>query len=107
MVLNGGIHGIHIQGPGERMSVVGERKDESTIAAAFVLVQNHRDIPPLQSQNWNSQHLEQNISFSLRGFSTDFAKGLPFGRDVRAGVTKQSGSREYWRGIAALGNPEP
>ena len=45
------------------MSVVGERKDESTIAAAFVLVQNHRDIPPLQSQNWDSQHLARIFLF--------------------------------------------
>lgn len=77
-------------------------KDESTIAAAFVLVQNHRAIPPLQSQNWNSQHLERVFLF---GDSALTSQDLPFGSDVRAGVTKQPWVTCGLAGYCRFGKP--
>lgn len=89
------------------MSVVGERKDESTIAAAFVLVQNRRDIPPLQSQNWKSQHLEQIFLFLSGDSALTSRRTFHLGATSGRALLSSQGSREDWRGIAVLGNLEP
>ena len=89
----------------KRIPVVGEgRIDNSSSLCVSSESQRHSSIAVTKLGQPASR---TNISFSLRVFSTDFAKDLPFGRDVRAGVTKQPWSRVDWRGIAALGSPEP
>lgn len=90
VVLNDGIHGEEDVGCCWRAK---GRIDNSSSLCVSSESQRQSSIAVTKLEQPASR---TDISFSRRVFSTDFAKDLPFGRDVKADVTKQMG--HVWSG---------